>query len=116
MEWAARVPPALHRRDGVSKALLREAFADLLPETVRRRPKHAFDVPIAAWLCGPLRPHLEEALSDSSPLWQVLRPEPVRRMALAHWSGRRDYARELWALLHLVAWWREYGERPSFGR
>ncbi len=109
VEWAARVPPALHRRDGVSKALLRAAFADLLPEMVRRRPKHAFDVPIAAWLRGPLRPHLEEALSDDSPLWQVLRREPVRRMAQAHWSGRRDYARALWALLHLAAWWREYG-------
>ncbi len=106
VEWAARVPPSLHRRDGVSKALLRATFADLLPEEVRQRPKHAFDVPIAAWLRGPLRPHLEEALSDGSPLWQVLRPEPVRRMAQAHWTGKRDYARELWALLHLAAWWK----------
>jgi len=110
VEWAAQVPPSLHRRDGVSKALLRAAFADLLPEEVRRRPKHAFDVPIAAWLRGPLRPHLEEALSDDSPLWQVLRREPVRRMAQVHWSGKRDYARELWTLLHLAVWWCGYGD------
>jgi asparagine synthase (glutamine-hydrolysing) len=109
VEWAARVPSPFHRRDGMSKALLRATFADLLPEDIRRRPKHAFDVPIAAWLRGPLRLHLEEALSDVSPLWQVLRKEPVRRMAQTHWGGRRDHSRELWALLHLATWWRDYG-------
>ena len=72
-----------------------DTFTDLLPQNVRHRPKHTFDVPIAAWLRDPLRPHLEEALSDGSPLWPVLRREPVRRMARAHWSGRRDYARTL---------------------
>ena len=88
VEWAARVPPSLHRRSGVSKALLRATFADLLPEEVRHRPKHAFDVPIAVWMRGPLRPYLEEALSDDSPLWEVLRPEPVRRISPGSLDGQ----------------------------
>lgn len=105
VEWVAQVPPGFHRQDGVSKALLRRAFADLLPEAIFRRPKHAFDVPIAAWLRGPLRAPLAAALADDSPLWSVLRPEPVRKMAQAHWAGRQDFGRELWTLLHLAAWW-----------
>jgi asparagine synthase (glutamine-hydrolysing) len=105
VELAARIPPQWHRRDGVSKWLLRRAFDDLLPPEVLRRPKHAFDVPIAAWLRGPLRPYLEEALADGSPLWQALRPEPVQAMARSHLEGKRDFGRELWALLHLVMWW-----------
>jgi len=108
VEWAAQVPPAFHRCDGVSKTLLRAAFADLLPAAIRRRPKHAFDVPIGAWLRGPLRTHLEAALSDSSPLWQILRPEPVHRMSRAHVAGHRDFGRELWTLLHLSTWWETY--------
>jgi len=109
VEWVARMPAALHRRGGVSKALLRDACADLLPPEILARPKHAFDVPIAAWLRGPLRPALDEALSDSSPLWRALRPEPARRMAALHGAGRRDYSRELWALLHLANWWGRHG-------
>nr|MBC7244581.1 asparagine synthase (glutamine-hydrolyzing) [Chloroflexota bacterium] len=109
VEWAARVPPELHRRDGVSKALLRAAFAELLPQPIRHRPKHAFDVPIASWLRGLLRPHLEEVLSQSSPIWRVLRPDPIRQMAQLHWQGKRDFSRELWAILHLAVWWGTYG-------
>jgi asparagine synthase (glutamine-hydrolysing) len=108
VEWAAQLPAESHRRNGISKALLRAAFADLLPEPIRQRPKHAFRVPIAAWLRGPLRPHLEEALAPS-PVWQVLRLGPVRRMAQYHWEGKRDFSRELWTVLHLAVWWRRYG-------
>lgn len=109
VEWAAQIPSELQRRDGVSKALLRAAFAPLLPEAIRRRPKHAFEVPIAAWLRGPLRPALEEALADSSPLWQALRPAPLRQMAQLHWDNKRDLSRELWSILHLAAWWSHHG-------
>jgi asparagine synthase (glutamine-hydrolysing) len=109
VEWAAEMPPELQRRDGVSKALLRAAFAHLLPEPIRHRPKHAFDVPVGAWLRGPLRPALEEALAGNSPVWQVLRPEPLRQMAQLHWDNQRDFGRELWSILHLVAWWSQHG-------
>jgi asparagine synthase (glutamine-hydrolysing) len=104
IEWAAQVPSALHRQGGVSKALLRAAFADLLPEPIRQRPKHAFEVPVGAWLRGPLRPHLEAALAEGSALWQILRPDPVQAMAHAHWNGQREYGRECWTLLHLATW------------
>mgnify|MGYP000133981880 FL=1 len=109
VELAARIPAHWHRREGVSKWLLRRSFSDLLPGEIARRSKHAFEVPVGGWLRGPLRPHLEHALSEPSPLWQVLRPEPIRRMAHLHLAGRCDYARELWALLHLAFWWETYG-------
>lgn len=107
VELVAHIPPRWHRRGGVSKWLLRKTFADLLPPDVARRPKHAFEVPISAWLRGPLRPLLEDALAGNSPLWTILRPEPIQRMAQLHLAGHRDFGRELWALLHLAFWWRE---------
>jgi asparagine synthase (glutamine-hydrolysing) len=109
VELAARIPAHWHRREGLSKWLLRRSFSDLLPEEIAQRPKHAFEVPVGSWLRGPLRPPLEHALADASPLWQVLRPEPIRRMMHLHLAGRRDYSRELWALLHLAFWWETYG-------
>lgn len=114
IDLVTRIPASLHRAGGVSKALLRQAFADLLPPIVFQRPKHAFEVPIGGWLRGPLRPRLEEALRDSSPIWKVLRPNVIRRMARLHWEGKRDFARELWAILHLAAWWERYESSASF--
>ena len=105
VESVASIPPHWHRQKGISKWLLRKTFADLIPPEVARRPKHAFEVPIEAWLRRPLRPLLEEMVSANSPLWQVLRPETIRRMVQRHLEGRRDFGRELWSLLHLAIWW-----------
>jgi asparagine synthase (glutamine-hydrolysing) len=109
VELVAHIPAHWHRRERISKWLLRQTFADLLPPMIARRPKHAFEVPIGAWLKGPLRPQLEVVLDNTSPLWQVLRPDRVRQMARLHLDGRRDFSRELWALLHLGFWWETHG-------
>ncbi len=109
VERVAHIPAHWQRREGISKWLLRQTFTDLLPPEIARRSKHAFEVPIAAWLRGPLRSHLETALADASGLWRILRPEPVWEMARLHLSGRRDFSRELWTLLHLAFWWNTYG-------
>ena len=39
VELAMRLPRAFKERDGEEKWILREAFADLLPDDIRRRPK-----------------------------------------------------------------------------
>lgn len=50
------------------KWILREAYADLLPQHVRKRPKHGFNVPIDHWLKGKWNFLLEEAFSPASAL------------------------------------------------
>lgn len=109
VEMVAHIPPDWHRRGGMSKWLLRKAFASLLPPDVARRPKHAFEVPVGAWLRGPLRPLLERVIDDAHFLGQILRSEAVREMMERHITGQRDFSRELWSLLHLAFWWEHYG-------
>ena len=50
------------RRD---KILLREVASGLLPKAGSLRRKRGFEVPIGAWLRGPLRPALTDLLSPS---------------------------------------------------
>ncbi|MFN3704668.1 MAG: asparagine synthase (glutamine-hydrolyzing) [Thermoflexales bacterium] len=104
VELASNIPIRYHQGK-LSKWLLRRAFADLLPREVFERSKHAFDVPVGAWLRGPLRSCLEESLLGSSQLWQILRPELFVKMTEQHLSGQRDFSRELWVLLNLAFWW-----------
>lgn len=55
-------------RGDTLKWVLREAFASLLPEQVRQRPKHGFNVPIDHWLKGEWAGLLEETFAADSAL------------------------------------------------
>ncbi|MCM2343191.1 MAG: asparagine synthase (glutamine-hydrolyzing) [Alphaproteobacteria bacterium] len=50
------------------KPLLRQAFADILPESVTQRPKHGFRVPIDKWLTDDWRGLVQDTFSDNSAL------------------------------------------------
>src|SRR5262249_45969798 len=65
LELAARIPSDLKVRRGETKWILKQACRDQLPEDILRRPKHGFDIPIDAWLRGPLRPMFEDAVLAS---------------------------------------------------
>jgi asparagine synthase (glutamine-hydrolysing) len=105
VEMAARIPPELKLHNGISKAILREVFADLLPPKIAMRPKHAFDIPIGLWLRQNLRP-LVEGLAQHPSIGQsgLFDSAYVERLARAHLAGR-DHAAQLWALLTWSLWW-----------
>jgi len=91
------------------KSLLRTAFADLLPDEIRRRGKMGFGVPIALWLRGQLRGYLQEHLLSPECLGRGhFRPEAVRRLVAEHLDGKADHASRLWALLNLELWHRTF--------
>jgi asparagine synthase (glutamine-hydrolysing) len=103
VEWAFRQPGRYKVRGGRGKRLLRRALADL-PD-VARRPKHGFDVPLGAWLRGPLRPLMQDALAPAAVRRRGLfRPEVVEALVSAHLRGRGDYARKIFTLMALESW------------
>ncbi len=106
VEFTWRLPIGLKiRGGGQSKWLLRRVLHRYLPEDLFERPKHGFNVPIGAWLRGPLRGWAEELLA--APRIQregFLHPGRVQASWREHLSGRRDRACELWAILMFEAW------------
>ncbi len=105
VELAARIPAELKLSRGISKAILRSAFADLLPPPIASRPKHAFDIPIAHWLRHDLR-QLTDGLAHHPAIAQsrYFNSDYINKLARAHLAGR-DYAAQLWALLTWSLWW-----------
>lgn len=103
--FAWRVPTAFKIRNGKGKWLLRQVLRRYLPEDLFERPKHGFDVPVGAWLRGPLRDWAEDLL-DERRLRQegLLDPAQVRARWRAHLGGRSDHGCELWAVLMAQAW------------
>lgn len=96
------------RRD---KVLLRKVAANLLPPAGAVRRKRGFEVPIAAWLRGPLREALGDLLApDRLSRQGVLDPSAVTVLVDRHLGGD-DHGRQLWSLMVLSHWLDHGGRR-----
>ena len=88
-----------------TKRLLKHAAARRLPESIVRRPKKGFGIPVARWLRGPLSPLLNSLLGRARLERQGLfRPEEVARRIGEHQAGVRDHRKPLWTLLMFQLW------------
>jgi asparagine synthase (glutamine-hydrolysing) len=112
LELAARMPPDLKLRGLKRKYILKRAAEKLLPREVVWRRKAGFGAPIRSWLRGPLRPMVDELLSEETIRRRGLfRSGEVRRIINANLSGREDYNLQVFQLLNLELWMRAFIDR-----
>jgi asparagine synthase (glutamine-hydrolysing) len=103
--FAWRLPTAAKVRHGQGKWILRQVLACYVPRALFERPKQGFDVPVGAWLRGPLRGWAEDLLAAPRLRAQgLLDADAVRACWQDHLDLRRDRSRILWAVLMLQAW------------
>lgn len=108
MEFAARLPASLKLRGKNLKHLLKTTFSDLLPpENVNRR-KAGFAIPVGQWFRGPLRELLCDTLLLQSKSHDYFDPMQVARLVDDHLNSRADHSFQLWDLLMLELWHREF--------
>lgn len=105
MEYAAALPDEFKLHGTTTKAILREAFADLLPDDVKGAPKRGFGVPLDAWFRGELRDYTRDTLlGASASLTGFVRGTHVRRLIDEHLDQRANHGHRLWALLTFERW------------
>lgn len=106
-EFAARLPVSRKLHGFKRKWLLKKAFAELLPDEILYRNKRGFQIPVAQWLRGRMRPLMEDLLSESTLKAQgIFNYQAVRALMDEHISGRADLRKPLWTLLVFQLWWR----------
>ncbi|HZF60915.1 MAG TPA: asparagine synthase (glutamine-hydrolyzing) [Desulfovibrio sp.] len=106
-EFAARLPVSRKLHGFKRKWLLKKAFAELLPDEILYRNKRGFQIPVAQWLRGRMRPLMEDLLSESALKAQgIFNYQAVRALMDEHVSGRADLRKPLWTLLVFQLWWR----------
>jgi asparagine synthase (glutamine-hydrolysing) len=94
---------------GGAKRMLREAFAADLPDSVFRRKKMGFAVPIGQWLRQSLRPMMVDLLSaGDSFASNHFHEQTWRTMIERHCDGTVDHSQRLYALMMLELWWRNH--------
>ena len=112
LELAARMPPNLKLRGLKRKYILKRAAEQLLPREIVWRKKAGFGAPIRSWLRGPLRPMVDDLLSAETVKRRgIFRPEEVRRIIDANLSVREDFNLQVFQLLNLELWQREFIDR-----
>jgi asparagine synthase (glutamine-hydrolysing) len=117
VELAAQMPVAYKLHRGRGKRILREAFPELLPESITRRPKMGFGVPMGHWFRQDLKDYSREVLLDPRSLGRgYFRPAAVERLLQEHASGAFDHGHRLWALLCLELWHRQWFDQSSARR
>ena len=115
VEAAAALPADYKLRGFTTKAVLKRAVRGQVPTTLLERKKAGFNVPMASWLSGALRPLVRDMLSSDRVLRLGLwRPEAVTRLLDEHDAKLRDHSRSIWALLAFVLFNERFrGGRPA---
>jgi asparagine synthase (glutamine-hydrolysing) len=109
IEMAARMPTRLKLKGLRRKYILKRALEEVLPADVVWRKKAGFGAPIRSWLRGPLRPLVNDLLSEETIKRRgMFRPREVKRVIDANFSGREDNNLQVFQLLCLELWHRTF--------
>jgi asparagine synthase (glutamine-hydrolysing) len=112
VEFAAGLPIRSKMPLLTGKRVLRHAFRDMLPRSIRRRAKMGFGVPLDHWFRDELRELVNDTLLDSRAKDRgYFQGDQVERLIREHQTGQFDHAYRLWALLVLELWHREWVDR-----
>ena len=105
LELAGRIPSEFKVRDNKTKWIFKEAFRPQLPPGLLERKKQGFEIPVDAWLRGPLREMFQDnVLASGAPIADLIDQSVARRLYGHHASGVSRVGGVLWSLLVLALW------------
>ncbi|WP_440896620.1 asparagine synthase (glutamine-hydrolyzing) [Amphibacillus sp. Q70] len=89
--------------DGTTKAILRKAMKDIVPEHVINQKKLGFPVPIKYWLRNELYSWAKNVISKSR-TDDIIDKTVILELLNRHASGKQDYSRKIWTVLMFMLW------------
>ena len=105
VEYVAALPDRFKLDGRRAKAVLRDAFADLLPPAIDRRRKMGFGVPLGRWFRGELRGYVHDLLLAPAARYRaMLSGVYVERLVAAHLAGEANLGPQLWSLICFERW------------
>jgi asparagine synthase (glutamine-hydrolysing) len=105
LELAATIPSRFKVRGGETKWIFKQACRKTLPHDVIYRKKQGFDVPVGAWLRGPLRNRFQDTvLNPNGAIGTLIDRHEVGRLFDRHVRGGAGLGQILWSLMILADW------------
>jgi asparagine synthase (glutamine-hydrolysing) len=110
VDFVFSLPAKWKLKRGVRKNLLKDAFKNELPDSIIKRKKKGFEVPLWAWMNGPLKEIMLSLLNDEQINKSGLfRKQEVQRLidqTLSNQPG--DAPNTIWALMVFQVWFNKY--------
>jgi len=104
LEYSQRLP---NRFKKGSKYILRKSLQSHLPPKIVHGKKRSFFVPMAAWMNNEFKPLLLEILSKKNiSLINCLNYSHILELTNQHLSAKSNYAKQIWNLFILIAWYK----------
>lgn len=114
-EYVNRLPSRLKFRGRTTKYLLKRILAradgnrQMVPDTLLRRPKKGFGIPVSRWIRGDLKEQFQASLLAEWPAsLGFLDSRRIAGLLQGHLRGAGDHGKELWALFMLGGWARHW--------
>ncbi|OGQ61260.1 MAG: asparagine synthase (glutamine-hydrolyzing) [Deltaproteobacteria bacterium RIFCSPLOWO2_12_FULL_38_8] len=105
IEYVCSLPDYMKLKGLTTKYILRKAFKDHMPSSIRNRGKKGFGVPIAAWFKNDLRTFVGDFLLSSNPLYEFyLDKKFVYKIVNDHFCEKQERSRQIWTLLMFERW------------
>lgn len=107
VDRVASIPGRHRMRGGRTKALLRDAVRDIVPDQIMNRSKMGFPVPMGSWLRGQFSWIVDDfVLSERALSRGHYNASYVRQLAQHHLDGVADHSERLWMLINMEMWQR----------
>jgi asparagine synthase (glutamine-hydrolysing) len=96
-------------RTGKSKLMLKEAFADLLPEENAKAPKRGFNFPLAIWMRDYFDKYFDVYMNrDELKKTGIFNWQFLQLLREQHRAGKNDNSYPLFSIIMFDVWYRKY--------
>ncbi len=111
VEFAFQLPDESKINAQMKKRILQDAFRDVLPKELYKRPKHGFEVPLLKWFRGDLKSLIENDLLEQKFIEEqgIFEYEGIKKLKQQLFSSNpEDVHARIWGLIVFQWWWKKY--------
>ena len=114
IDFVTKIPAGLKLKGEQTKHIMKQAVTGLVPDEILNRPKQGFGVPVQEWINQQLKERMVATLSDERTRQRgYVNSKYLDVLLDEHWRGRRDHSSQLWSLLMLELWHRQFVDRSA---
>ncbi|WP_026998853.1 asparagine synthase (glutamine-hydrolyzing) [Eisenibacter elegans] len=114
VDLAFALPAEMKIKDNVGKRILKDAFRELLPQELYRRPKQGFEVPLQQWFRQSLRDKIQQHWLSAERIEAqgIFEYDEIAKLQRQVFSNNpQDSVARVWALIVFQEWWERYFEK-----
>lgn len=86
------------------KTIWKDIMKGKLPESITKRKKMGFGIPIASWMKNEMYQEVHDAVLSHLVLREKFQERTMEKLFVDHKDGKADYSNHIWSLLLLAKW------------